>query len=130
MVCEHRRDSLERRVKLALLRNQGDYKYNIKVLEKDWSKGLVLSNYRSPFEPGHCFPADFAPCEYCRGFVWKKWMSCHLRGCQVKKFYNQFDLGKLQDAVGAESSSVAICEDQNLPASTGGNFPGKWNTSK
>lgn len=79
-ILEMPKKSMERRVELTILTNEGNFKHNVAVLTK--GNGCIVVGRRGPKTTN---PNHFLPCEYCKKFIAKKTMSEHRKRCLVFK---------------------------------------------
>ncbi|XP_054863262.1 uncharacterized protein LOC111580683 isoform X2 [Amphiprion ocellaris] len=78
--------SKERKVLLEQLRNKGDFKHNVKVLEK--GKGELVT-WKQPSEKASV--QDYLPCSFCFGMFAKKDLWRHRASCKCKELYMKED---------------------------------------
>ena len=76
-------DSKEREKGLAKLRLDGDYQYNIEVLNNN--QGTLIVSRRPSATDEHSYSyQDFLPCEHCKGFYLRKDLWRHRQKCLFK----------------------------------------------
>ena len=78
-----KRDSKGREKGLAKLRLDGDYQYNIEVLNNNQGS-LIVSRRPSATDENNYSYQDFLPCEHCKGFYPRKDLWRHRQKCLFK----------------------------------------------
>lgn len=77
----HPRGSKERKKAIEKLRLQGNFHHNLRVLESKSGQLIVI---RRPGEGEECSLDDFLPCPHCLGFMKKKDLWRHVKGCNFR----------------------------------------------
>ncbi|XP_044180170.1 uncharacterized protein LOC114952155 isoform X4 [Acropora millepora] len=85
----HPLGSKERKKAIEKLRLQGNFHHNLRVLE---SKSGQLIVFRRPGEGEECSRDDFLPCPYCLGFMKKKDLWRHVKGCNFRRIDKDDDI--------------------------------------
>lgn len=103
--------SKERKEAWIILRNDGDYSHNFKVLKQ--KKGLVIPKYRAS---GHVSKTprtvgDYVPCQYCKAMYVEAALREHERRCLQKPDSNVKKLGVRGQAVRSGRLLLPVPDD-------------------
>ena len=103
----------ERIILLEILTNEGNFKHNVAVLEKN--EGVLVVARRNASKTTDV--NDYIPCEYCKTFFLKKLLWHHVMSSNIRQYLNRNQ--DVEDLYDTDEEEDVI---ENIPIKDGGNY--------